>query len=116
MIPIRKVEEKQQSQHRLLVLLLVFPVLFLVFSMFVTSNELTWFEGMLEIFISPGTLLTDFFEVGGIRAVFTNAAVMGGVTLYLFKRYEVRIGGLSIAAFFTVLGFSFFGKNPLDME
>jgi hypothetical protein len=46
--------------------------------MFVTSNELTWFEGMLEIFTSPGTLLTDFFEVGGIRAAFTNAAVMGG--------------------------------------
>ncbi len=115
MIPIRKVEENQQSQQRLLVLLFVFPVLFLVFSLFVKSNERTWMDGMFEILTSPGTLLTDFFEVGGIRAAFTNAALMGGVTLYLFKRYKVRIGGLSIAAFFTVLGFSFFGKNPLNI-
>ena len=115
MIPIRKVEEKQQSQQRLLGLLFVFPVLFLVFGLFVTSNEHTWIDGMLGIFTSPGTLLTDFFEVGGIRAAFTNAALMGGITLYLFKRFELRIGGLSIAAFFTVLGFSFFGKNPLNI-
>ncbi len=115
MIPIRKVEEKQQPQQRLFALLYVFPVLFLFFGLFVKSNEMTWLAGMLEIFTSPGTLLTDFFEVGGIRAAFTNAALMGGVTLYLFKRYEVRIGGLSLAAFFTVLGFSFFGKNPLNI-
>lgn len=115
MIPIRKVEENQQSQSRLLRLLLAFPFLFLVFGLLVKSNELTWIEGMLEIFTSPGTLLTDFFEVGGIRAAFTNAALMGGLTLYLFKRFEVRIGGLSLAAFFTVLGFSFFGKNPLNI-
>lgn len=115
MIPIRKVDEEKQSQNQLLKQLVVFPVLFLAFGLFVQTNDLTWVEGMKEIFTSPGTLLTDFFEVGGIRAAFTNAALMGGITLYLFKRYEVRIGGLSLAAFFTVLGFSFFGKNPLNI-
>lgn len=115
MIPIRKVEEKELTQNQLMFRLSVFPILFLVFGLFVDTQASTWGPDMVSIFTSPGTLLTDFFEVGGIRAAFTNAALMGGITLYLFSRYQVRIGGLSIAAFFTVLGFSFFGKNPLNI-
>ncbi len=115
MIPIRKVEERKLSQKQLIFRLSVFPILFLVFGFFVKTEAGNWLENMVRILTSPGTLLTDFFEVGGIRAAFTNAALMGGATLYLFHRYQVRVGGLSIAAFFTVLGFSFFGKNPLNI-
>jgi len=115
MIPIRKVEEKKLSQDQLIFRLSIFPILFLVFGLFVQTQAESWSTNMVNIFTSPGTLLTDFFEVGGIRAAFTNAALMGGLTLYLLHRYQVRIGGLSIAAFFTVLGFSFFGKNPLNI-
>ncbi|MDO4799012.1 MAG: DUF1576 domain-containing protein [Bacillota bacterium] len=72
-------------------------------------------NGMRSILLSPNILITDFFLVGGIGASCVNAAVISLFNLYLLRHFRMRINGLLIAAFFTVLGFSFFGKNILNI-
>lgn len=71
--------------------------------------------GMLRIITSPAVLITDFLVIGGIGAVFLNAFLILIFNLTLTKLLKVEINGLVIACFFTVFGFSFFGKNILNV-
>lgn len=72
-------------------------------------------KGMLKIITSPAVLITDFLVIGGIGAVFLNAFLILLFNLTLTKILKVEINGLVIACFFTVFGFSFFGKNVLNI-
>jgi len=116
MIINNKVYEKELHKEGKLLILLVFPVLFFIFGilMSIVENE-SVLKGIKEIVLSPTILLTDFLEIGGIGAAFINAAVIGFFNLYLLKKFKMRINGLLIAAFMTVLGFSFFGKNIFNI-
>lgn len=109
-------KEKDLHKEDKLVILGVFPAAFLIFglvySFFEGSNPIT---GLLQIVQSPTTLLTDFLEVGGIGAAFVNAGLVGFFNLMILKRYKMRINGLLTAALLTVLGFSFFGKNIINI-
>ncbi|GAU77805.1 DUF1576 domain-containing protein [Fusibacter sp. 3D3] len=112
----QKVTELDLHKEQKLAVLGVFPVVFLFFGIFqvIMAKESLGY-GLLKIASSPTILITDFFEVGGVGASFINAAVIGFFNLYLLKRFKLRINGLLIAAFMTVLGFSFFGKNFLNI-
>lgn len=72
-------------------------------------------KGMFNIITSPSILITDFLLVGGIGAGFLNAFLILFFNLTLAKILKVEINGLVIACFFTVFGFSFFGKNVLNV-
>ncbi len=119
MVFTNKIEEKDLHKEQKLQILVVFPVIFLIFgilyTIFETKNISDVSEGLWRIMRSPTTLITDFMAVGGIGPSFVNAALIGFYNLFLLKRYRMRINGLLIAAFFTVLGFSFFGKNILNI-
>lgn len=67
--------------------------------------------GLYNIIVSPTILVTDFLKVGGIGATLINAAFVGIINVYLIHRYRLKVNGVLIAAFFTVMGFAFFGKN-----
>lgn len=115
MILSSKTVERELHKEDKLRILFVFPLMFLVFGLFieftVENNLYQMINGLKNILISPTILITDFLVIGGIGASFINAALIGFINLYILKRYEMRINGLLIAAFMTVLGFSFFGKN-----
>ncbi len=119
MVFTNKIEEKDLRKEQKLQILVVFPLMFLIFgifyTMFDTKNVANVTDGLLRIIKSPTTLITDFMVVGGIGPSFVNAALIGFYNLFLLRRYRMRINGLLIAAFFTVLGFSFFGKNILNI-
>lgn len=68
-------------------------------------------EGYTEIIVSPTILLTDFIFVSGIGATFINVGIVGLLNILLIHKYKLKINGALIAAFMTVIGFSFFGKN-----
>ncbi len=111
-------QEKELHKEQKLLILLMFPVSFLIFgigiSMYQTDlNGLA--NGLMNILASPTILITDFLVIGGIGASFVNAAIIGFVNLYLLKYYKLRINGLLIAAFMTVIGFAFFGKNLFNV-
>lgn len=113
------IQEKDLNKEQKLLILAVFPVVFLIFGMIYglmdARGGISIIDGMVAIMTSPTTLITDFFVVGGIGAAFINSALIGFFNLYLLKRFKMRINGLLVAAFFTVLGFSFFGKNVINI-
>jgi len=109
-------EEKELQKEGKQLILSVFPLVFMVFGIIYGGlNHETMTEGLMAILYSPTTLLTDFLKVGGVGAAFVNAALVGIFNIYLLRRFEMRINGLLIAAIFTVIGFSFFGKNILNI-
>ena len=106
-------ELKKEHKRRIL---MVFPMSFLIVGIITSFLEhRSIADDLMNIFLSPTTLLTDFLVVGGIGSSFINAAIIGFVNIYLLKRYEMRVNGLLIAAILTVLGFSFIGKNILNV-
>lgn len=113
------IQEKDLNKEQKLIILAVFPVAFLIFGIIFGLIEglegQSLIDGLIAIMVSPTTLLTDFFVVGGIGAAFINSAVIGFFNLFLLKQFKMRINGLLVAAFFTVLGFSFFGKNVVNI-
>ncbi len=72
-------------------------------------------NGLVKIVTSPAVLITDFLVIGGLAATFINATLICLFNFMLVKLLRVKISGLVIAAFFTVYGFSFFGKNMINI-
>lgn len=94
---------------------LTFLILGLIYSFYEIKLDYSFKFGFKNIILSPTILITDFLEVGGIGATFINVSLIGFYNLFLIKKYELRMNGLIIAAFFTVMGFSFFGKNVFNI-
>ena len=114
-----KFNERDLSKKDKLRILTVFPSIFLIIGLLLTiiqlESHVSLVMGFKKILISPAILITDFLSVGGISATYLNVALIGFYNIYLLKKYELRINGLIIAAFMTVLGFSFFGKNVFNI-
>lgn len=85
---------------------------FIGYVIYERENVLT---GILKIITSPAVLITDFLVIGGIGAVFLNAFLIFLFNFILTRLLKIEITGLVIASFFTVFGFSFFGKNILNI-
>jgi hypothetical protein len=108
--------ERELKKEQKRWILMAFPIAFLVFGIVANLfSARSLGDGLSAILTSPTTLLTDFIQVGGVGASFINAAVIGFFNIYLLKRYEMRVNGLLIAAVLTVLGFSFIGKNIINI-
>ena len=117
---VNTINENHIGRKENLLILAVFPI-----SIFICGILLLIFEadyniysvlsGLKGILSSPTTLYTDFLELGDISSSLINAALIGFFNLYLIYKYELRINGAIIAAFMTVIGFSFFGKNIFNI-
>lgn len=109
-----KVEEKDIGRIRKLSLLSVVPILFLLVGItygIYKGSFHSVISGFINILLTPTILVTDFIEVGGIEAAFINVGLVGILNIYIMHHYQLKLNGILIAAFFTVIGFSFFGKN-----
>ena len=90
--------------------LLCFGLLFVLLAfLFGTPGEI-W-RGSVTILTSPANLLTDYIRLGGTGAAFLNLGLMCLLSAGLIRLAHVQISGFLIAGFFTVAGFSLFGKN-----
>lgn len=115
MILKQKVEERLIHKEFVLGVLLVFPVVFMCFGIIMSILDANFLSGYVKIAKSPTILVTDFLELGGVGAAFINAAIIGFINIFLLKHFKMKINGLLIAAFMTMLGFSFFGKNIINI-
>ena len=113
MILKNEIQEREINKKQIFMFLLIVPVFFLVFSVLQRDGDLV--GGFTAILKSPTILVTDFMELGGLSSAFLNAAIIGLINLLLLKKFEMRINGLLIAAFMTLVGFSFFGKNLINI-
>lgn len=105
--------ERLQKAKKLSILL-AFAILS-VFIYFVIIDKASIITGLRNIVTSPSTLITDFLVIGGLGATFLNAFSLFIFNFVLVKTFKVKINGLILAAFFTVFGFSFFGKNIFNV-
>ncbi len=115
MILKKDIKERELHKEHILLVLTVFPVVFMLFGIVMAVIEKNFIHNYMNILRSPTILITDFFEVGGIGATFINSALIGFFNIYLLKKYKMKINGIIIAAFMTVMGFSFFGKNIINI-
>ena len=70
-------------------------------------------QGFLTLQTHAGRLINDFTTVG-VGAALLNSALVGAIGLVLVYFVEVSLSGPTIAAIFTLAGFGFFGKTPLN--
>ena len=70
--------------------------------------------GFLRIQRHSARLISDFTLVGGTGSALLNAAIMGALALGLIRGTRVALSGPTVAAVFTVMGFSLFGKTPVN--
>ncbi len=115
MILRKNIKERELHKEHILLVLSAFPIVFMLFGIVMALIEKNFVHNYMNILSSPTILITDFFEVGGIGATFINSAIIGLFNIYLLRKYKMRINGIIIAAFMTVMGFSFFGKNIINI-
>lgn len=72
--------------------------------------------GLFNIIVQPDYLITDYIGVGGIGATFINAGLLTLMaTLLLQNMKKIEFKGMTLAAILTFSGFSFFGKNIVNV-
>lgn len=78
------------------------------------DGPVTTLQGFLHLQIRGARLINDFTQAGTGPAMF-NAALVGliGLTIVFFA--TISLSGPTIAAIFTMIGFGFFGKTPLNI-
>lgn len=102
------------SRHTLLLLLSILPVCFLILA-FIFDTPKNIFSGVYNIVISPDILLTDYLEVGGLGATLVNASLIALINLLIIYKLNIKITGAVVAAVYTIIGFSFFGKTIFNI-
>jgi len=85
-------------------------VVMVVFGLFYEPLPSIW-SGWQRILKTPGMLVSDYLEIGGLGAAMVNAGLVGLTGLLLAYLNGVLLSGPTIAAVFTMAGFGLFGKN-----
>lgn len=106
---------RQRTQKIKLLFGILITLILIGFSLYIIHERENVFLGFFRIVTSPAILITDFLLVGGIGAAFLNSFLIVFFNLFLFKLFKVEINGMAIAALCTIFGFSFFGKNILNI-
>lgn len=92
----------------------IIPIAFL-FTSIISEEPRELLQGLYHIIVTKDILLTDYLEVGGLSATFLNASLVGFMGILLLYRYDIEIEGITMASIFTIIGFSFIGKNILNV-
>lgn len=71
-------------------------------------------RGVIKISTSKTNLITDYMALANPGAAFFNAGLISMLSLILIKRSGAHLSGATLAAFFTMTGFAFFGKNVFN--
>ena len=72
-------------------------------------------QGFLVLQQHPARLINDFTVIGGNGGALLNAALMGALSLALIRLNGIRLAGPTMAAIFTIMGFSLFGKTVVNV-
>ncbi len=102
---------KKRISNSLKFKIIAFYILGIIIFSFFSSTSREIFNGIIKIIFSADLLISDYLEVGGLGAAFFNSGLLALLSLLLIKKIKTKINGLSVAAIFTIAGFSLFGKN-----
>lgn len=96
------------------IVLSIMYLLFIVFA-FIIDTPTEIFQGLKNIIFTPDILITDYIEIGGIGATFLNAALTSLICVFLLVFIGIKPNGSTLMALWLMTGFSFFGKNILNI-
>ena len=80
-----------------------------------STNFINLIEGFLAIQLHPSLLITDYLAVGGLFSTLLNAWIVTSLTILVLSRMKVQFSGVAFAGVLTIFGFTFFGKNTLNI-
>lgn len=83
--------------------------------LFLSGHFLTILQGFVAIILHPSLLITDYLAIGGLQATLINAWIMLHLSLLTLKLSRAKFSGVAFAGILTIVGFSFFGKNPINV-
>ena len=102
------------AEQKYLYFFLLGTVLYFAIIAFCKSTPLTIGKGLLNIIVSRDALVTDYFELTNYGSAFFNSVIIMIMIIFLIRRLELKITGLTLAVFFINFGFSLFGKNIIN--
>ena len=103
-------EQSVVTERQKYLFILIFAVSLFGFAFLLNTPHEIW-NGSIKILFSPANLVTDYFALANPGAALVNAALMALKSLYIIRKNRVALSGPLLAAIFTVVGFSLFGKN-----
>ncbi len=71
-------------------------------------------QGFFTLLTFPALLQTDYFELAGLAATFLNSGLVLSLVLSFLTFNEHQYTGDTMGNLFLLMGYSFFGKNPLN--
>lgn len=95
-------------------ILIAYYIAFILFA-FIVDTPYNIFNGLKLIILESDILITDYISIGGIGATLVNSALLSLMCICILIYIGIKPNGSTIAALFTVTGFSFFGKNILNV-
>lgn len=98
------------TERQKYIFILILTASLLGFAFVLNSPREIW-NGSIKILFSPANLVTDYFALANPGAALVNAALMALKSLFIVRKNRVPLSGPLLAAIFTVVGFSLFGKN-----
>lgn len=101
----------QIRQNRIILSFAAFLGVCLVAIAFFFNTPRDILQGSITILTSSANLLTDYFQLANIGATLMNAGIICLISVTFIWLNKVSVTGSIIAGIFTMIGFSFFGKN-----
>ncbi|MBP6125359.1 MAG: DUF1576 domain-containing protein [Leptotrichiaceae bacterium] len=104
-------EKTKKKEYLVIIVLPLVMLLYSIFSMPVPEI----FNNLLKIFHSNDILLTDYFFIAGHETAIFNASVITLINIFIIYKMDMKINGLIISGIYLMFGFSFIGKNLLNI-
>lgn len=93
---------------------LILYLYFIIFAFIIdTPNNI--FNGMINIILSPDILITDYMVIGGLGATLVNVGITSTACVLLLILNGIKPNGSTLMALWLISGFSFFGKNIVNI-
>jgi hypothetical protein len=102
---------KIHSTYYMVICLCLF---FMILAFFVDTPKEIFF-GFKKILFESNILITDYIELAGIGATFINMSLVVLASIFLLVYVGIKPNGSTVAALFTMAGFSLFGKNIVNI-
>ena len=109
---------KEANSKNVKLLLLYFSIAFIAIGIvggLYTGTLNDMIPGFIRIITSPGQLTRDYFKLGGIAGCFLNVGLSGLLGVIFAYIFGTVANGATIAGFFLVTGFAFFGLNFVNI-
>ena len=104
-----------EKQNTVILVFLIVVMLVFIGTGLIADGPGAAVQGFLKLQIQPGRLINDFIAVAGVGGTLINAALAGAVGLIFIIILKIQLSGPTFAAIFTIMGFGFFGKTPLNI-